>query len=71
MSVPQDMMSYMAAAKMLEPGRLVQDPAMLKILPQDKIRDIAVIAMQANVAAIQAYAKAQEQVIKEMQSMKF
>ncbi|MES9968972.1 MAG: hypothetical protein ABW092_03000 [Candidatus Thiodiazotropha sp.] len=71
MSVPQDIMSYMATGRMLEPGRLVQDPAMLKILPQDKIRDIAVIAMRANFAAIQAYAQAQEQVIKEMETMKF
>jgi len=64
-------MSYLASAKILEPGRLVMDPAMLRILTPEKIRDIAVIAMHANLTSIRAVAKAQQEVIKEVSAMKF
>lgn len=62
--------SYLSAAKIFEPGRLVMDPAMLKLLPIDKLRDITVIAMKANLAAAEAYMKAQENIIQELQKLK-
>jgi hypothetical protein len=61
----------MAAAKMFEPGRLVMDPAMLKLLPVDKLRDISVIAMRANISATETMLNAQKQIIEEMVKMKF
>lgn len=66
----QEAAGYLSAAKMFEPGRLVMDPAMLKLLPVEKLRDIAVIAMKANVSATEAYLKAQENIIQELQKMK-
>lgn len=48
----------------LEPGRLVMDPAMLRLLSKEKIRNIAVIALQANV-------KAQQEIIEELKGIKF
>ena len=60
----------MAAARMFEPGRLVMDPAMLKLLPVEKLRDISVIAMRANVSATETMLNAQKQIIEELQKMK-
>jgi hypothetical protein len=62
--------SYLAAGKMFEPGRLIMDPAMLKLLPIDKLRDITVIAMRANIAATEAYLKAQQNIVEEVQKIK-
>lgn len=64
-------LSYQSASKLFEPGRLIMDPAMMKLLPIDKLRDIAVIAMEANVAATESYVKAQQNIIQELQKMKF
>ena len=61
---------FLAAAKMFEPGRLVMDPAMLKLLPVEKLRDITVIAMRANVSATETMLNAQKQIIEELQKMK-
>jgi hypothetical protein len=61
---------YLSAAKMFEPGRLIMDPAMLKLLPIEKLRDITVIAMRANMSATEAYLKAQQNIIDELQGMK-
>ena len=63
-------LSYQSAAKLFEPGRLVMDPAMLKLLPVDKLREITIIAMRANVAATETYLKAQQNIIEELQKLK-
>lgn len=62
--------SYLSAAKIFEPGRLVVDPAMLKLLPVEKLRDISVVMMKAHLAAAEAYMKAQQNIIEELQKMK-
>jgi hypothetical protein len=61
---------FLAASRIFEPGRLVMDPAMLKLLPVEKLRDISVIAMKANVSATETMLKAQKQIIEELQKMK-
>ena len=60
----------MSAARLFEPGRLVMDPAMLKLLPIEKLRDISVIAMEANVSATKSFMDAQERIIKQLRDIK-
>jgi hypothetical protein len=62
--------NYLHSAQMFEPGRLVMDPAMLRLLPRDKIRDIAVIAMRAHLAAMESQLKAQQEIIRALETVK-
>ncbi|MBL8668316.1 MAG: hypothetical protein JNM48_12715 [Rhodospirillales bacterium] len=64
-------LGYQSAARLFEPGRLIMDPAMLRLLPIEKLRDITIIAMQANVSATKTYLEAQQNVIEELRKMKF
>jgi hypothetical protein len=64
MAEQTDFFSYVGAGAIFQPGRLVMDPAMLKLLREEKIRDIAVIALEAQVMA-------QQRIIEELKTMKF
>lgn len=64
MADEKDILSYIAAGSIFQPGRLIADPAMLRLLSAEKIRDFTVIAMEAQL-------KAQQQIVDELKAMKF
>ncbi len=47
------------------------DPAFLKLIPRDKLRDITVIQLRAQVSAMKMEAEAAEQIVKEIEQMRF
>lgn len=47
------------------------DPAFLKLIPREKLRDIAVIQLQAQIGAMQKEIEAMEQISKQLEELKF